>query len=109
MLCKQVRRINFSMKSFNFSKFTFCNRNSIGSFNLVDTLNSEIKNSENSYVAPDQNEKESFLNKNRWVLFEQENSIKLGLKKSQGEFDVSIIFSSKAPEQLVDQKDPTGK
>jgi hypothetical protein len=75
---------------------------------LNEVLNSQIKIMEDSYIPIDRNEEQNFLNSNSWVLFEKENSSNIALKKSQGEFDVNVRFSSKEPEMLGEQSDPSG-
>jgi hypothetical protein len=79
---------------------------------LVEVIESEMKTEENTYESID-NEKKEFLNKNRWVLFEKtkpsEKNLFMELKKSTGEFDISIKFASKPPEVMENTKDTSGK
>jgi hypothetical protein len=103
MLSKQFKVIYSKLSFKRFSNKLLSEVN-----NLVDCLDKEIKSAESSYTPPEENEMESFLNTNRWVLFQQVDSIHLGLKKSKDEFDVSVRFSSKPPELATEQKGPAG-
>ena len=80
--------------------------------NLVDLIESEIKSVETNYESIDA-EKNEFLSKNRWVLFEKtkpsEENLYLELKKSTSEYDISVKFASKPPEVVDSTKDDSGK
>lgn len=113
---KNLRKLSCSL--FKFNKFNISSSKLKAQINddkevntgaLTSTLNEQIKLAESNYQAPDQNEKESFLSANKWVLFDKDNTNYLELKKSQGEFDISVRFSSQSPEPMDEQKDPTGK
>jgi hypothetical protein len=84
----------------------------INTKNLVDLIESEIKSEETSYESIDA-EKNEFLSKNRWVLFEKtkpsEKNLFLELKKSTSEYDISVKFASKPPEVVDSTKDDSGK
>ncbi len=72
---------------------------------LITQIENEIKEAETRYEPVSQSDKEAFLSSNRWVLFEQENSLNMELRRSTGEFDISVRFSSKAPEEMTKEKE----
>lgn len=114
-------RKNFSL--IKLSKFNFVSSSNdkdsiqdsedfINTKKLVELIDSEIQSQENSYDSID-SEKKEFLDKNRWVLFEKtksnEKNLYIELKKSTGEFDISVKFASKPPEVIDSTKDNSGK
>ena len=102
--------INFNFSNSKLSeKESNINGDSVRSQGLSNALNYEIKNLEDNYVAPDTSEKEAFLNTNRWVLFEKNDKSWMELRKSIGEFDISVRFASKPPELGREERDETGK
>jgi hypothetical protein len=125
---KIVSSIRKNLSLLKLSKFNFVssskNKDSTQSINqneseehietrkLVEVIESEMKTEENTYESID-SEKKEFLNKNRWVLFEKtkpsEKNLFMELKKSTGEFDISIKFASKPPEVMENTKDTSGK
>jgi hypothetical protein len=107
---------NFQNKLIKINKFNFAQKDKpnqtldedkINTNDLVEVLDKEIKDTEASYesVMP---EGEEFLKKNRWVLFEQDKNMMMELKKSTGEFDITVKFSSKPPEISDNTKESSG-
>jgi len=106
MLNKLIRRFH-SRQNINFntlSKFRFCYKTN----NIIDNLDIQITNIEKVYSSPNPTDVKNFLDENRWVLFQNENSSKLILKKSKDEFDLTVTFSAKSPVVLADENNPQG-
>ncbi len=63
-----------------------------------DAIKSGCQNLQSNYEPVSQADKEGFLTENRWVLFDKESTKRMELRKSTGEFDISVIFSNIPPE-----------
>jgi hypothetical protein len=89
---------------------TFSSEDNIKQRSVVDTAQKELDELKRSYEPVQKSEKEEFLSKNRWVLFEyeKENLSYLELKKSQDEFDVTVRFTAKAPETPSEERGKQG-
>ncbi len=84
-----------TLNKFNKRFFTSASTNGI-----IQSLNNEIKKVDDNYSPPDDKDKSTFLNTNKWVLFEEENSRRMALKKSKDEFDITIRYNSMVPEVI---------
>ncbi len=78
--------------------------------NLVEVAEKELEEARKSYEPIHKTEKEEFLSKNRWVLFdyEKENYNYIELKKSQDEYDITVRFNAKPPETQSEEKGKQG-
>ena len=78
--------------------------------NLVDVAEKELIELKKTYEPVQISEKEEFLSKNRWVLFdyEKENYNYMELKKSQDEYDITVRFSAKHPETPSEERGQQG-
>ena len=78
--------------------------------NLVEVAEKELIELNKTYEPVQNSEKEEFLAKNRWVLFdyEKENLNYMELKKSQDEYDITVRFAAKHPETPSEERGQQG-
>ncbi|KAL4464776.1 hypothetical protein ABPG74_011337 [Tetrahymena malaccensis] len=83
-----------ALSAFNFSSLEKINK---AQSRLVKAVEKELKYEEENYDASDPSLKE-FLDENKLVLKEDENSIFIELHKDAGENKVQILFQSRSPQ-----------
>lgn len=88
----------------------FSSENNIKQKSLIETASKELEELTKSYEPVQKSEKEEFLSKNRWVVFEyeKENLNYVELKKSQDEFDITVRFAAKTPEAFNEERGKHG-
>lgn len=102
---------NTSTRFINTSLMSFSAVDNIKQKSLVDVAQKELEDLKRSYEPINKSDKEEFLSKNRWVLFEneKENFNYLELKKSQDEYEITIRFTAKPPETPSESRGKGGK
>jgi hypothetical protein len=95
---KNVKLINS-----NFSTRLSEDTNKFDLSSLKNTIKSELGEIEKNYEPVSDADKNTFLTTGRWVLIDKPNTKKIELRKSTGEFDVTVKFSSRAPEVNTDE------
>jgi complement component 1 Q subcomponent-binding protein len=66
-----------------------------------ETVISELKK---NYEPLSENDKNEFLSKNRFVIIDKEENVDVILKKTEGDYEIELRFSSKSPEE-IDKED----
>ena len=64
---------------------------------LKNILKSEVNHEETNYSPVDQNELKTFFQNTKFQFVDQENSLNLELRKTQGNFEVIVNFQAKPP------------
>jgi hypothetical protein len=71
--------------------------------NLKNAFKSELAEIEKNYEPVSETDKNTFLTTYNWIFIDKPDTKNLELRKSTGEFDLTVKFSSRAPELNSDE------
>ncbi len=71
---------------------------------LKQIIKSEVNHEETNYSPVDQNELKTFFQNTKFQFVDHENSLNLELKKTHGNYDVTVTFQAKPPIPQEDQQ-----
>ncbi len=87
-----------------FSRMNLSRGFSVNLDGLRNILKSEVNHEESNYSPVDQNELKTFFNNTKFQFVDQENTLNMELRKTQGNFEVIVNFQAKPPMPQEEQE-----
>lgn len=102
MLKRSISFLNKSMIKFS-SVRRFSTSSNLDK--LASILNQEISHEEKNYQAVEKSELERFFKDTKFEFVDKEDSTRMELRKSHGNFDVVVNFTARAPNMQEEEQD----